>query len=83
MKKTHDLAASVGEYTNHHGEKKKRWVNCGAVFADDDGRISVKLESVPVGPEWSGWFSAFPADRERNRNAPAPARSDDDDRIPY
>lgn len=75
MKKTHDLSASCGEYTDSHGQKKKRWVNCGAIFQGDDGRISVKLESVPVGPDWSGWFSAFPVNRDRDR-APDGAADD-------
>lgn len=71
MRKTHDLAASAGEYRNSHGETKKRWINCGAMFTDDqDGRISIKLESVPVGPEWSGWFSAFPVEK-KDPTAPA------------
>lgn len=78
MRKTHDLAASAGEYTNSHGEKKKRWVNVGAMFQGDDGRISIKLEAMPVGPEWSGWFSAFPVDRNREPSRPA-----DDDHGPF
>lgn len=79
MRKTHDLAASTGEYLDSHGEKKKRWQNCGAMFEDsENGRISIKVEAVPVGPEWSGWFSAFPV--ERNQAAPqqAPQRTNDD-----
>lgn len=57
-KKTHDVVATVGEYESQ-GQKKKRYVNCGSAFTDETGRISIKLDSVPVSPEWSGWLSLF------------------------
>ena len=70
MKKTHDLVATVGEYQDKQsGEMKKRYVNCGVVLTDEEtGRMSIKLETVPVSPEWSGWFSLFePRDKDGNR----------------
>lgn len=68
---THDVTATIGEYTdNQTGEKKKRYLTVGKGFTDDQGRISLKLEAVPVGPEWSGWLSLYPADRGRQRQAP-------------
>jgi hypothetical protein len=60
-KRTHDVVATVGEYTDREtGQKKKRFVNVGAAFTDPDGRVSIKLETVPVGPDWSGWLSLYP-----------------------
>jgi hypothetical protein len=59
MKKTHDIVATVGEYTNKQGETKKRYVNCGALFQGDDGRMSIKLDTIPVSPDWSGWLGLF------------------------
>jgi single-stranded DNA-binding protein len=71
MKKTHDLLATVGEYEDRQsGEKKKRRVNVGCIMQDDEGRLSVKLETVPVSPNWSGWLNAFPADQKRAGEAP-------------
>jgi hypothetical protein len=69
---THDIVATIGEYTDRQtGDKKKRYVNVGKCFTDDQGRQSLKLETIPVGPEWSGWLSLYPTkDRERR---PAPA----------
>ena len=72
MRKTHDIVATVGSYRNGAGEEKKRYVNCGAVFKGDDGRVSMKLESVPVSPEWSGWFALYPVDRERRPASSTP-----------
>lgn len=36
-RKTHDIAAKVGEYTNSSGETKGRWLNVGALMQADDG----------------------------------------------
>lgn len=72
MTKTHDLIATVGKYMKD-GEEKKRYVNVGAGFCDDQGRLSIKLETVPVGPEWSGWLSLYPV-KERAETRPAAAR---------
>lgn len=64
-RKTHDAVATVGTYKDRNGNEKKRYINIGSVFTDDDGRLSLKLDSVPVGPEWSGWVSFYePKERE-------------------
>jgi len=67
-KKIFDAVASVGEYTDRNGQQKKRYVNIGAVFESDDGKyMSLKLESIPVGPNWSGWISFFePKQKEQS-----------------
>jgi hypothetical protein len=76
-KRTHDVTATVGEYTAANGAVKKRYVNVGSLFTGEDGRMSIKLESVPVGQEWSGWLSIFPVkdkdDRESQRRQDPPA----------
>lgn len=59
-KKVFDAVATVGKYTDKQGNEKKRYVNVGAAFEDDQGRLSIKLETIPVGPEWSGWISLYP-----------------------
>lgn len=70
---THDIVATTGKYTDRTtGEEKKRYLTVGKAFTDDQGRISMKLEAVPVGPEWSGWLSLYPA-KEREQQRPASA----------
>lgn len=59
-KKVFDAVATVGKYTDKQGNEKKRYTNVGAAFEDDQGRLSIKLETIPVGPEWSGWISLYP-----------------------
>jgi len=63
---THDVVATLGEYTDKTtGEKKKRYTNVGKAFTDEDGRLSIKLDTIPVDPNWSGWLSLYPADRDK------------------
>lgn len=60
MHKKYDVVASTGTYTDRDGNDKKRWLKCGVVLEDnDDGRLCMKLEAMPFGPEVSGWFSFF------------------------
>ena len=73
---THDVLATVGEYTAADGTKKKSYQKCGKLFTYDDGGMSLKLDVVPVGPGWSGWLSIF---KIRPHDAPA----DHDDKGPF
>lgn len=80
---THDVVATIGEYTDRQtGEKKKQYLTVGKAFTDDSGRISIKVAALPVGPDWSGWLSLYPAEsrpahnrpQERQPARPAPAQ---------
>ena len=91
-RKKFDAVATVGKFTNGQGEEKKRFLTVGAVFEDDQGRLSMKLDGVPVSPEWSGWISFYePKQQGESRqsqpsrppvNRPAPAQQEDDE-IPF
>ena len=83
---THDVVATVGKYTKD-GEEKKKYANVGKAFTDEQGRISIKMETVPIGPDWSGWLSLYPA-KDRDERPQAPARNHqsdagDSDDIPF
>lgn len=69
MKAIRKLCASNGEYKKD-GEIKKRWNRIGTMFKDDDGRVSIKIDTIPVGPDWSGWISAFPMDDRQEDSRP-------------
>jgi hypothetical protein len=73
---THDLVATIGEYADKvTGEKKKRRINVGKCFTDDQGRMSFKMDSIPVGPEWSGWVSLYDKTTDqRPASSPPPSR---------
>ena len=57
-KKIGRITADVGHYQGQDGQEKTRWATCGTVF-ENNGKLSVKLETFPVGPEWSGWLRIF------------------------
>ena len=69
---THDIVATIGEYTDRQtGQKKKRYLTVGKCFTDDQGRQSLKIDAIP-GPGWSGWLSLYPVERQAPRQAPDP-----------
>lgn len=88
-RKKFDAVATIGTY-KVNGEEKKRYLNVGAVFEDEnDGRLSMKLDAVPVSKDWSGWISFYEPQARGER--PAAGRSepaakpqqDFDDDIPF
>jgi hypothetical protein len=97
MTKKYDAVATIGEYTNKQGEKKKRYLTVGAVMEGNDGRMALKLDALPTNPEWSGWIAFYepkqqdgsyqqrPAPQQSgpSRQAMAPVISDEDDDIPF
>ena len=88
-KKIYDAVATIGKYTDAQGNEKKRYVNVGSVFQNDNG-MSLKLDSVPVSPEWSGWISFYepkqresaPQEQKPGANVPA-SEYDDGDGEPF
>jgi len=77
MKRIKKLVATTGEYTAADGSTKKRYVQVGSVFAGDDGRTSIKIDSVPVGSDWNGWLSVYPLDEQQQApSQAAPAESE-------
>tara|TARA_R110000868_G_scaffold234638_1_gene488355 strand:- start:1016 stop:1294 length:279 start_codon:yes stop_codon:yes gene_type:complete len=77
-----DAVAVVGEYKDKNtGEMKKRYSKCGAVFINDEGEISLKLDTMPV-HGWDGWINAYePYEGERApRSSSAPTRKTSQDR---
>jgi len=62
----YDVVANIGTYTKD-GEEKTRYMNCGIVVQNGDN-FSMKLNAVPVTPDWSGWFSLF---KPKAKDAPA------------
>ena len=70
-KATHKIVATVGKYTDRQsGEEKKRYLQCGVAFTDEQGRISLKIDAMPVTPDWSGFLSLYPLDEDRQQQQP-------------
>jgi hypothetical protein len=88
MKKKYDAVATVGKYTAKDGTEKKRYLTVGAVFENDNGNLSLKLDGMPVSPEWSGWISFYEPkpygnDAHNQSKANGYAPQDDNDPIPF
>ena len=67
--KRFEVVAKVGEY-EQNGEKKARWANCGIVFENEkNGALNLKLETIPVGDLWNGWFMLKPVSNEARASA--------------
>jgi hypothetical protein len=88
MKQFKKVVAIVGKYTDANGQEKNRYVTAGRAFIRDDNSMSIKLDAIPIGPEFSGWLNLYDLDEDRQgqaparaapaRAAPAPATADED-----
>ena len=65
MKVEYDVVANMGQFVGRDGEIKQKYQNCGTVLLKDDGRLTMKLDILPLDKAWSGWFSLIaPTPRE-------------------
>tara|TARA_S200002703_G_C3793894_1_gene245088 strand:+ start:468 stop:758 length:291 start_codon:yes stop_codon:yes gene_type:complete len=93
-KKTHDLVATVGTYTDQNGEDKKRYKNCGFATTNEKGQQSLMIDALPLSKDWSGWINLYPIERQQQsqqqqQQTPPPKRQqpghnfEADDDIPF
>lgn len=81
MAKKYDVVAGNGEYQDRDGNTKVRWQNCGAVF-EKDGKLSLKLECLPIGKDFDGWLKLFEP-KQRQNAQPRQSQDDFNDDIPF
>ena len=67
MKQFKKVVATVGKYTYANGQEKNRYVTVGRAFIRDDKSVSIKVDSMPVGPESSGWLNLYDLDEDRKQ----------------
>ena len=71
-----------GEKYGDPNEPKTAWKRAGTLFQDEDtGRMSIKLDMIPVGRYFDGWLSVF---EPRDKDAPntTPPAGDSSDPVP-
>ena len=68
MKPYKRAVAVTGSYTDSNGDEKKRYTNIGTLFQYDDGGLSLKLDSIPVGDSWNGFVSFYDIEEKRDSN---------------
>lgn len=57
MKRTHDAVYAGEKYTDREGNEKTRYINIGSLMQRDDGSLTAKIESIPVG--FNGWINFY------------------------
>jgi hypothetical protein len=61
MRQQFEIKYPAREYTLSNGEKKTFWTTHGSIWIDEERKnISVKIDSLPVGDKFNGYFRAFP-----------------------
>ena len=73
MKQFKKVVATVGKYTDANGQEKNRYVTVGKAFIRDDKSVSIKVDAMPVGPEFSGWLNLYALDEDRQQKPAAQA----------
>jgi hypothetical protein len=53
-----DIKFAAREYESE-GKTKTAWTTHGTLFINEAGKISIKLDSLPVGERFKGWFQVF------------------------
>jgi hypothetical protein len=83
MKQFKKVVASNGKYTDSQGQEKNRYITVGRAFLRDDKSVCIKIDAMPVGPEFTGWLNLYDLDEDRQQApAPAPAAKVDED-LPF
>lgn len=80
MKPKFHITATIGSYIDKgSGKKVKKFANCGTVFESPNGRLFMRLDTVPVTPEWSGFFTLRSASHEAAPIEAIPESETEDD----
>jgi len=84
MAKRYDVVATL-KFTKKDNTEGKSYVRCGTAFDGDKG-IRIKLDAVPISPEWDGWLNLYePKAKEGDAAKPTTpkAGNDDDSDLPF
>ena len=67
MKPIKKAVVTMGKYTDRNGMEKNRYATIGTLLQRDDGSLSLKLDTLPVGG-WEGWINFYDLDENRQQN---------------
>ena len=72
-----DLCAYIKRPT----DDKAQYPRIGTVFTDERGQISVKIDTMPLDPAWTGWCNVFPRQANAAQGTPynQPGNNRDDE----
>ena len=63
----YEVVAAGEKYQDKDGNEKTRWVKMGVVLERNDGSLSLKIESIPVG--FTGWANLWTPQPKEQRPA--------------
>ena len=61
MKKQFDIKYAARDYQTSDGSRKTYWSQHGSMWIDDNGLVTIRLDSIPIGEKWTGYMKAFPS----------------------
>jgi len=65
MKRRYEVIATVGKWTHQDTKKPvKRSVAVGAIYESTGGKLVLRIDAIPVAPDWSGWMQLRPCSPE-------------------
>jgi hypothetical protein len=85
MKRKFEILATVGTWTDSTtGKKNKRTVAVGSIYESTHGKLVMRIDAIPVSPDWSGWmqlkpcFPELPPGRKVSPGMPAAPEEEQD-----
>jgi hypothetical protein len=70
----YEVTAAGEKYTAKDGTEKTKWIRIGSVIQTKSGKMSLKLETIPL--NWDGWASLMEP-REEPKKSREPGMDDD------
>ena len=58
----------IGQKYTKNGEEKTAWKNIGTMFIKDDGKMSIKLDMIPI--DWDGNAMIFDREPKKEQYQP-------------
>ena len=59
MKKQYDIKFAARKYKTADGQEKTYWSTHGRLWIEENGYITIKLDSIPQSQNWDGYLKAF------------------------
>jgi hypothetical protein len=83
--KKYDIKYAFRKYESQ-GTQKTFWSTHGTLWVDDNGKMKIKIDSIPVVETYDGWYQVFeqqtPEQRQQYRGVPKGATLENDD-VPF
>jgi hypothetical protein len=71
----YEVTAAGEKYTAKDGTEKTKWIRIGSVIQTKSGKMSLKLETIPL--NWDGWASLMEPREDAPKQRREPGMDDD------